>query len=577
MPADPSLPARVPPFTPSAAPAITQDARAGGSGPQSWGFALALAVGLAPLAAWRAVCIVAGPDVDTDAYAHHMIARAVLADPRDLAVHWVWLPLFHFLQVPIVWAGGTMNTVRWTNLALAAATPWLLFRYVRRTARPGRGDVPPEITAFVAALVAGACPIVMQMGTTAQPEPLFALLMLGVATAFQERRYKTTAVLLGAAVMLRYEAWASFLVIAPWLLIEQAGQAIAILRRGAREAGQGDAAREAASAELPPPSAIRPSLAAALSVIAVPVALVAIWAALRRPVDGRWFGFLGQTHEFANDAAHAQSALDHGLLGLIIRALYYPLIVPARVFTPVSAVASMPLDFGSALEMALAVAAAAALVACGVARTLRDQGPRFVAVLIACLGFISLSWITRSSLGLDRHFVEVVPLYATFAAQGASAIADGLARVVGRRGARWAAGGTAVLFLGGLALELDIWMGFWKSSVERGWPDRSALGAYLRSVPAQSTIFCDDATLEILSGLDRRRFDRHWLDDPHTWDLVAESAAAGRQPYVATWSRKLAGHDSLGQVVFRAGQTPDDAATGVAVMRINEADARAGR
>src|SRR5580693_2818739 len=116
--------------------------------------ACVLAVTTVALLVWRGACVFAGPDIDTDAYAHHMIARAILADPHDLAVHWVWLPLFHYLQVPLVWAGGTMDTVRWTNLALAAATPWTLFRYVRRTARPGRAEVPASVTAFVAALVA---------------------------------------------------------------------------------------------------------------------------------------------------------------------------------------------------------------------------------------------------------------------------------------------------------------------------------------------------------------------------------------------------------------------------------------
>jgi len=544
LPADPRPTNSFPPPGPAPVAAGPTTAAAETAAP------LALLLALAVLAAWRGVCVLAGPDVDTDAYAHHMIARAILADPRDLAIHWVWLPLFHYLQVPLVWAGGTMDTVRWANLALSAVTPWVLFRYVCRTARPSRGEVPPSVTAFVAALIAGACPIVMQMGTTAQPEPLFALVLIGVAVAFQERRYNTTAVLLGAAVMLRYEAWASFLVIAPWILAEQAG---AFFSRsgadGSRETARGANGLDGAN------GLRRVQVnARALAVIAVPVALIAIWAVLRRPVDGRWFGFLGQTRQFANDATHEQSALDRGVLGLALSALYYPVIVPVRVLGPVMA-----------------------LVPFGVARTVRDQGPRFVAVFAACLGFISFSWITRSSLGLDRHFVAVVPLYATFAAQGGVVVADGLARVLGRVPSQWLAGSIAAVLIGGLALELDVWMGFWRGSIERGWPERTALGAYLRSVPAQSTIFCDDATLEILSGLDRRRFDRHWLDDPHTWDLVARAAEGGEQPYVATWSRKLAGHDALGEVVFHAGQEPNDAATGVAVMRIHEGAARAGR
>src|SRR5579863_9341390 len=92
---------------------------------------VALALAIFVLALWRGVCVLAGPDIDTDAYAHHMIARAILADPRDLAVHWVWLPLFHYVQVPLVALGGTMTAVRWINVALSAALPLVLFGYVR--------------------------------------------------------------------------------------------------------------------------------------------------------------------------------------------------------------------------------------------------------------------------------------------------------------------------------------------------------------------------------------------------------------------------------------------------------------
>ena len=107
---------------------------------------LTLGLALMALAAWRAACVLAGPDVDTDAYAHHMIARAILADPRDLAVHWVWLPLFHYVQVPLVALGGTMQVVRWANVALSAALPVVLFFYLFRSTRPGDARMAAEAT-----------------------------------------------------------------------------------------------------------------------------------------------------------------------------------------------------------------------------------------------------------------------------------------------------------------------------------------------------------------------------------------------------------------------------------------------
>jgi hypothetical protein len=462
---------------------------------------VALALSILVLGLWRGVCVLAGPDIDTDAYAHHMIARAILADPRDLAVHWVWLPLFHYMQVPLVLLGGTLNAVRWVNVGLTAATPVLLFAYVRHTARSGDSRVAPDAVGLLAALFAAACPIAMQMGTTGQPEPLFALLVLGVAIAFQQDRFGWTAALLGAAVMLRYEAWAALGVVACFVA----------MRRGRGWVS-----------------------------VAVPVALIFAWAALRRPVDGQWFAFLRQTKQFANEALREKS----GVLGDL---LYYPVQTAYRVT-------------GATLPLAVF----------GVVRTMRQQGMRFVLVLASCLGFVSLTWFTRSSLGLDRHFVCVVPLYATFSAQGAAVIADAVARWTHRATvARSLAGLLAVASLAGLFVQLDVWMGFWRGSIVRGWPERQAIAGYLDALPPDRTIFCDDATLELLTHVDRRRFDRHWTDDPQTWSLVHEAAHDRGIVYVATWRRKLAGHEHEGDIAFTAGADPTDPdRTGVAVMRV---------
>lgn len=463
---------------------------------------VALALSLATLAVWRASCVLAGTDIDTDAYAHHMIARAILADPRDLAVHWVWLPLFHYAQVPIVALGGSLESIRWINVALTAATPVLLFTYVRRTATSGASRIAPEAIALVAALVTAACPIVMQMGTTGQPEPLFGLLILGVAVAFEREKVAWTAGLLAAAVMLRYEAWAALVVVTGFV----------VLRRGR-----------------------------GWPAVAAPVACILAWAALRRPVDGSWFAFLHQTKQFANDALQQKG-------GVLTDLLYYPVHTAWRVT-------------GSTLPLAVF----------GIVRTWRQQGARFVLVLAACLGFVSITWVTRSSLGLDRHFECVVPLYAVFTAQGAVVIADALARwskhpTVGRAVAALLVVGS----LAGLLVQLDVWMGFWRASVQRGWPERRAIAAYLDALPTDRTIFCDDATLELLTHVDRHRFDRHWTDDPDTWRLVREAAGRGRPVYVATWRRKLVGHEGDGDLTFVSGADPahpDD--SGVAVLRVD--------
>jgi hypothetical protein len=455
----------------------------------------------AVLAAWRIACVRAGPDVDSDAYGHHMIARQILVDPGDLAVHWVWLPLFHYVQVPLVWLGGPMDTVRFANVALAAAMPIVLFFYVRAQTPDDVGRFARDAVAALATILAALCPIAMQMGTTAQPEPAFALLVLGTAIMLERRRYGWAAAMLAAATMLRYEAWAVVPAIAVVFLLER--------RRNLR----------------------------VWLVVVVPLAVIFAWAALRRPVDGAWFAFLSQTRTFANDAMKTKSALDGGAAQLANDLLFYAVSVPWRVMGPTLL-----------------------LVPLGLWRTWREEGHRFVVVFVACLAFVTLSWITRSSLGLDRHFVELVPLYATAAAHGAAIVGEGVAWCARRARAsdRVAAVIAAVVgvAIGGASIAstaslTGTWMGHWRAAIEHGWPDRVAMGAFLRTLPASSTIFCDEATVEILSGLDRRRFDRHWVDAPATWTLVADAAQRDGAAYVATWARKVQGHETSGEVVYK--------------------------
>ena len=501
-----------------------------------------LAIALAALAVWRIRCVYAGPEVDTDAYAHHIIARAILADPRDLAVHWVWLPVFHYLQVPVVALGGAFATSACINVLLSAALPVVLYLYVRRTAKGRESGLAPEATALLAALFAAACPIAMQMGTTGQPEPLFALLMLVVAIAFQERRYGAAAWMLAIASALRYEAWAAVAAVAGVYLIETAWR----WRRGLPREREGWKA---------------------IVMVGASVAVVVCWATLRKPFDGRWFGFLRETKQFANGVAHQGSALDAGLGSALVQsAIYYPYTVALRVFGYVRSDVTLPLPL--------------ALVPFGVVRTVREQGHRFVLVLASALGFITLTWVMRSSLGLDRHFVVVVALYATFAAQGVAVIAGWAGWLAKRLGApaatgRYAGAALGVLSLGVLVYALDEWMGFWTASVARGWPRREQVGAFLRTLPDDASIYCDDATIEVLSGLDRRRFDRHWIDDPHRWELIS-NAALGRDPvYVATWTDKMRGHLQSGDVVYLTREKADDPSSEISVLRVRPAEPEA--
>jgi hypothetical protein len=477
------------------------------------GLTLVIAV-VAGLAVWRVAFVLGGVDPDSDAYGHHAIARQILVAPRDLTVHWVWLPFWHYFQAAAVALGATMQTIRLLNVALGAAIPLALYAILRGHRRDVR---PLDPTPTIAAIVAALSPISMQMATTGQTEPLFALLVLVVVLALSRGRHAVAAIALTIAVMLRYEAWSIPPAIAVYLVIAR----IPFIRR-----------------RLLPHETNITGVAAWAPVIAPAIAIL-LWAWIRRDVDGGWFVFLKATREFANGALGAKSSFQLGRAKVIEDLQYYAIHVPWRVV-------GYPL----------------VLVPFGVVRTMRRDGLRFFAVFGAILSFITLTWLMRSSLGLERHFVVLVPFYAAMIANGIVAIADVVDHLLrkpmrvsvhafGVSGAVRAAliAGLSCAVIGNTWSILDVWMRDWRNASQGAWPDRREIANKLRDLDGK--IFCDEPTVELLSGVDRRRFDRRLLDDPRAKGWIRDARAAG-PVYVATWAVKLERLALTGPILVRS-------------------------
>ncbi len=510
--------------------------------PHDLGLALVALVSIG-LALWRVAFVLAGFDLDTDAYGHFAIARQILETPRDLHVHWVWLPLFHYVEALAVALGATLQAIRLANVAIEAAVPLVLYRLMRRLRRDQRFSLP-DPAPTIAALLVALSPICMQMGTTGQTEPIFSLLVLGVVFGLVAERPIAAGALVAMAVMIRYEAWS----IPPALVVlylfdevrsRRAGRRIGVRRLGRRFG----------------------------FAIALPVAAILAWAILRRLDGERWFAFLQGTQSFAVDAMKVKVSPLADPKRLALDAAYYPVNVAWAVL---------------GLPMVLAPF--------GVLRTWKREGATFVAVHLACLAFVSYAWVQRGSLGLYRHFVEIVPLYAALIANGAVAIADLLERLprarlsrsvhafAATRAMRW--GVVAGLGFAASALtfqQMSDWMDDWRDKCRDLWPERRAAAAFLRTVPERDVIFCDEATLEVLSGLGRRRFDRRYLgDDDRSVRVVADVARRDGEAYVASWAGKMGKLEALGHVAFRPAPLPWDKPgapyRGVIVVKVTRGD-----
>ncbi|MBI2394045.1 MAG: glycosyltransferase family 39 protein [Deltaproteobacteria bacterium] len=499
---------------------------------RGWGLVVCVVVGLS---IWRAAFVVAGVDPDSDAYGHHTIARQILVDPRDLTVHWVWLPFFHYAQAAAIALGGTLQSVRLFNVVLAAATPLLLYALMRRhrTTDPAQGlDGAPTIAAALAAV----SPIAMQMGTTGQTEPLFAALVASTLALLSWARHGLAALALTVAVLLRYEAWAVPPAIAAFLLLARVPWVRARLSPTERASLEGAGAR----AWLP---------------VVAPLVAIFVWAAIRRGVDGGWFRFLHQTREFATGALGAKSSFALGPAQVLEDLGKYAIKVPWRV-----------------------VGYPILLVPFGVWRTLRREGLRFFVVFGALLAFVTLTWMLRSSLGLDRHFVVIVPFYAAMIANGIVAVAEGIdhgfRKPTGASVHAFAASGAAraaVIF--GLAVAvlgdgwsiLRVWMRDWENASLGAWPDRREIAARVRDV--DGIVFCDEPTVEILSGLDRHRFDRRQLTHKNAPGWVHDALATGKPVFVATWAVHLKKLGVSGPILARSPGSSGD--SGFVLMRVD--------
>lgn len=458
----------------------------------------ALLSGCVALALWRLDCVTLGPDPDTDAYGHYLIARQLLETPTNLRIHWVWLPFYHGLLALAVSVGATLEHVRSGNALLAGAIPWLLWWELGRDTPAGAGPLD-RATPLLAALLAAATPLGMELGTTGQPEVFFAFLLLAAASFARREQYGYLALVLCVAVLTRYEAWAVVATVA----------AVAAGRR------------------LFAGTKLRPHVLAA---VLAPAACVLVWATSRWRGGEPWFGFI------LDNQAFAEAVLErHAGAGWQLPALgRYLFTVPWRVLGVV-----------------------AVLAALGVRRSLRNEGVWWVALPGAVLSFLTLSSLTRSQLGLDRHFFAIVPFAATWAAHGVAQVATWISALFARRLTTASFALLAALVVGGTLLRLEARMREWRDVTRNALPGARAAGQFLRTTPPSSLIVCDEASVEVLSGLESARFVRLRVDESSRAEVAELSQE--RDVFVVGRASKMTALEGWGSLAFGAPNAPREA------------------
>ena len=216
------------------------------------------------------------PEPDGDAKGHLGIATALLSDPLNVAVHWVWPPGYHYFLAALLAGGVTAQGVRLLDCSLAALLPFLVWHYAERTIDPSASS-PARLAPFLAAVLCAAMPLVNLLGTSAQQETLFTILVLSTVWSIDSGRFALAGAALAAAAMVRYEACGAVGLLAGLRVV---GFVPALVRR------------------LPAPLA----RACRLPLVVVVPSLVAIagWFLAHRLSDGSWFGFLREIHRYTH-------------------------------------------------------------------------------------------------------------------------------------------------------------------------------------------------------------------------------------------------------------------------------------
>ncbi|MGO9000015.1 MAG: hypothetical protein ACLQVI_42355 [Polyangiaceae bacterium] len=302
------------------------------------------------------------PEPDTDVPGHLGIAHAVLSDPTNVAIHWVWLPAYHFILAALLTLGFSADGIRVLNCALASLVPLLVLRYGESTVDPALGGAS-RYAPWMAAVFCAISPLVNLLGTSAQQETLFTLLVLGAVWSIDLGRFALAGALLAVAALIRYETWGA---VALLVGLRAAGGIPAVMKRLPEGVAR--------SCRLP-------------FVIAAPsIAAIGGWLLARKLREGQWLGFLRELYRYT----HVQRESLHREL------LWFPVQQPLFVFGPI----------------------VVALFFVGLRRAWRPSHVVPLGIYLFLMG----AYLFKGALGSARYYESLTPFVALSAAHGACVI-----------------------------------------------------------------------------------------------------------------------------------------------------------
>ncbi|MDP3279027.1 MAG: hypothetical protein Q8Q09_27790 [Deltaproteobacteria bacterium] len=443
-----------------------------------------------------ALMILAGPELDTDAFGHFIVARRMIEHPSMVSVHWVWLPLWHMVLAAIELLGGGLTSARWLSWTLGGVTSAVVFAALSQES-PELDRSHRVIEASLAAGLWALCPLALLARSSAEPEALFTLLISVSAWQWARHHPWRAGTALALAALCRYEVWPVLGAVALWPWINPSAKSL-----GQRAI---DARKDLGTWLLP-----------ALAVLA--------WCAVHRVQHGEWLWFVRENRAFA---LRAVARLFVSLPSVPRRAAWYALTLPWLVWGP-----------------------AVLLAPWGMWHLHRRRHHRWLLMPCVIVTFLSYAWLRGQHLGLVRHAIATSPFYAGAIALALTACARWAQGDPRRRAAFVLCIGVSFcwfMFNVGAHVRGHVLQA---QGAQR--EVRAAAALLAREAHDDAMVFCDDAMVELHAELDRTHVRRWAGRDVRRANVCEAQLATGQPTWVVSTPRSLRALQGLCEPRFSA-------------------------
>lgn len=301
-----------------------------------------------------------------------------------------------------------------------------------------------------ASLITAIFPLGIIMGTTGQPEPLFTLITLLFIIFFDKEKYFISSTSLLILCSLRYEGWAILGFITIYILFFK----------------------------------LKYNKIIYLNII-FPLLFIVIWTYLRFISDGELFSFLKGTSKFAQDAMDVNKNIDRNFISYFKDIFWYFFWVPF-IFSGITIL----------------------LIPFGFKKFIKENNILCI-TSTGILFFITITWVLKSNLGLNRHFTSLIPFYSIMIAYGIESLVLYFKNKFLNKIYYIIPSTTFLIIL----FYTIMWLSIWKNINNNEFEEKFPLAEFLKTLPVENEIICNDPMVEIFSKLDYKRFNHHWIED----------------------------------------------------------------